>query len=138
MKRVVSLSLGSSKRDKTATGHTYRLNVDRTREKAIEQLKQLQLTPQELALLALAKRNSDQLVGLENRALDAAAAKDTATAIALVYSPEFRSAKSAVVQSIADCGRSIQSRCCSRSCFFSDPMTASRMESVLNSIPTCG
>src|SRR5688572_17167352 len=37
------------------------LKVDRTRDHAVEQLRQLELDPRELALLTRAKQNSDQL-----------------------------------------------------------------------------
>ena len=59
------------------------LNVDRTRDAAVEQLAQIDLTGDERSLLAQAKRNSDQLVGLERRAFDAVERKDYPAAIAL-------------------------------------------------------
>src|SRR5436190_10077031 len=64
------------------------LEVDRTRDTAVEQLKQMELTPHELSLLTQAKQNSDQLVSLENRAFDAVAKNDKPSAIALVYGSE--------------------------------------------------
>src|SRR4051794_27568247 len=47
-------------------------DVDRTREKAIEELRQIELTPREESLLAQAKRGSDSLVGIESQAFEAA------------------------------------------------------------------
>src|SRR4051812_7104449 len=85
-------------------------DVERTREKAIEQLKQIGLTPNELSLIMQAKRNSDQLVGVENRAFEAASKKDTATAIALVYGYDFQTTKAAIMQAIAECGQSLDTR----------------------------
>jgi signal transduction histidine kinase/DNA-binding response OmpR family regulator/HAMP domain-containing protein len=85
-------------------------DVDRTREKAIERLRELGLTPRELSLLTQAKNGSDQLVGIENRAFDAAARGDTREAIALVYGPEFKTTKAAIMQAIAECGQSLDTR----------------------------
>ena len=86
------------------------LKVDRTRDKAIERLNQLGLNPSELSLLSEAKRNSDNLVQLENRAFGAAERKDFAAAVALVYGEEYRKAKESIMQPIADCRKSIESR----------------------------
>ena len=86
------------------------LNVDRTRDIAVEQLTQIELTPHERSLLTQAKQNSDRLVGLENRALEAAAKKDHAAALALVYGDEYRTAKAAIMEPIAECTRSLDVR----------------------------
>jgi signal transduction histidine kinase/DNA-binding response OmpR family regulator len=87
------------------------LSVDRTREAAIEQLKRIDdLTADELARLKSAKSVSDQLVGAEQRALDAVDKGDRPTALELVYGDQFRSAKAAVVQAIADCHASLDTR----------------------------
>ena len=86
------------------------LRVDRTRDKAVERLNQMGLTPQELSLLAEAKRNSDNLVSLENRAFDAASKKDFTTAIALVYGEQYREAKASIMQPIAECRTSLEKR----------------------------
>jgi signal transduction histidine kinase/CheY-like chemotaxis protein len=85
-------------------------DVERTRERAIEQLNQIGLTQREHSLLTQAKRGSDQLVGLENRAFDAAAKGDTKTAIALVYGDEFKTTKAAIMQAIADVWQSLDTR----------------------------
>src|SRR5829696_1628835 len=85
-------------------------DVERTRERAIEQLRQLDLDARELSLLTQAKQDSDRLVGVENRAFEAAAKGDTPTAIALVYGPEFRTTKTAIMQAIAECGQSLDAR----------------------------
>src|SRR4051812_10329608 len=85
-------------------------DVDRSREKAIEQLHQIELTPREESLLAQAKRGSDSLVGIENQAFEAAGKGDTATAIGLVYGPEFKSTKAAIMNAIAECGQSLDIR----------------------------
>jgi two-component system sensor histidine kinase/response regulator len=85
-------------------------DVDRSRESAIEQLRQIGLTPHEQLLLSEAKKGSDRLVGVENRAFEAAAKGDTATAIALVYGDEFKTTKAAIMQAIAECGQSLDAR----------------------------
>ena len=85
-------------------------DIERTRERAIERLRELGLTAHEEELLSAAKQGSDKLVGVENRAFEAAAKGDTATAIALVYGEEFRTTKAAIMQAIAECGRSIDTR----------------------------
>ena len=79
------------------------LNVDRTRDKAVERLTQIGLAPSELASLKEAKRNSDNLVSLENRAFEAAGRKDFTTAIALVYGDEYRRAKASIMLPISEC-----------------------------------
>jgi PAS domain S-box-containing protein len=85
-------------------------DVERSREKAIDQLHQVELTPREESLLAQAKRGSDSLVGIENEAFEAAGKGDTAKAIALVYGQEFKSIKSSIVNSIAECGQLLDIR----------------------------
>src|SRR4051794_25295725 len=85
-------------------------DVERSREKAIERLRELGPTTEENALLSHAKSGSDKLVLIENRAFDAASHGDTASAIHLVYGEEFMSTKSSIMQAIADFTRSIDSR----------------------------
>ena len=86
------------------------LKVDRTRDKAVEQLNQIGLTPSELSLLDEAKRNSDNLVHLENRAFEAAGKKDFITAVDLVYGEEYRKAKASIMQPIAECRTAVETR----------------------------
>jgi two-component system sensor histidine kinase/response regulator len=86
------------------------LEVDRNRDKAVERLKQLGLTPHELALLVRAKNNSDRLVNLENSAFDLASKGNTSAAIALVYGPEYQSAKASIMQPIMDCRDALEAR----------------------------
>ena len=56
------------------------LTEDRNRDVAVEGLRQLGLTPKERELLTRAKRNSDNLVHLENQAFAAVASNDVARA----------------------------------------------------------
>src|SRR5687768_937179 len=86
------------------------LNVDRTRDIAVQQLMQIELTSHERSLLTQAKQNSDGLVGLEYRALEAAAKKDHAVALALVYGDEYRTGKASIMQPIDECTRSLDVR----------------------------
>jgi HAMP domain-containing protein len=86
------------------------LKVDRTRDKAVERLNQMALTASELSLLKEAKRNSDNLVSLENRAFEAAGKKDLSTAVVLVYGEQYRKAKASIMQPISECRRSLETR----------------------------
>jgi signal transduction histidine kinase/DNA-binding response OmpR family regulator len=86
------------------------LSVDRTRDAAVEALKRIDLTSDELALLTRAKSVSDHLVGVEQGALDAVAKGGRPAALEMVYGDAFRSAKAAVVQAIADCRESLDTR----------------------------
>jgi PAS domain S-box-containing protein len=86
------------------------LKVDRSRDKAIEQLNQMGLATFELSLLNDAKRNSDNLVKLENRAFAAAGRRDFTTAIALVYGEEYRKAKASIMEPIAECQKTLEAR----------------------------
>lgn len=62
---------------------------DRNRDRGVEGLKQLGLTPAELEYFARAKENSDRLVRLENEAFAAVASNEVTRAIQIVYGPEF-------------------------------------------------
>jgi two-component system, sensor histidine kinase and response regulator len=86
------------------------LNVDRTREQAVEELEQLELTSDERALLTRAKRNSDELLNIEHRAFEAVSRGDKPAAIGLVYGDEYRTAKASIMQPIADCRKSLDTR----------------------------
>jgi signal transduction histidine kinase/CheY-like chemotaxis protein len=86
------------------------LKVDRTRDRAVEQLRQLELDPREIALLTRAKQNSDQLVSLEDRAFEAVKKGDNATAIGLVYGDEYQTAKASIMQPIAECRELLDTR----------------------------
>jgi two-component system, sensor histidine kinase and response regulator len=86
------------------------LKVERTRDKAVERLKELGLSPPELGLLEEAKKNSDNLVSLEDRAFEAAGRKDFPAAIALVYGEEYRLAKASIMDPIAECRRLLDAR----------------------------
>lgn len=66
--------------------------VSRSRDKAVESLSRLNITPRETALIDEAKRHSDQLITLEKRAFAAGEAGNLKLAIDLVYGPEYTQA----------------------------------------------
>jgi methyl-accepting chemotaxis protein len=84
--------------------------VDRSRDKAVAKLKELGLPGEELALVELAKRNSDRLINLEDKAFAAAAAGDLPTAIGLVHGAEYRTAKAAIIEPIQEFRRRLAIR----------------------------
>ncbi|HZI85624.1 MAG TPA: GAF domain-containing protein, partial [Pyrinomonadaceae bacterium] len=86
------------------------LTIDRNREKAIEELRRIGLTPQENELLTRAKRNSDRLVVIEDQALAAAATNNLNKAIQTAFGPEYDAAKSSIMEPIAECRRLLERR----------------------------
>ena len=86
------------------------LNVDRTRDLAVARLGELGITPDERSLLDQAKRNSDQLVDLENRAFAAGKLGDRDTAIGLVFGDQYRTAKASIMDPIAEFRRELAAR----------------------------
>ncbi len=90
------------------------LTEDRNRERAVEGLKQLGLTSEELEFFARAKRNSDHLVQIENQAFSAVASNQVNRAIQIVYGPEFESIKAAIMEPIAECRQILDHRLTSR------------------------
>ena len=96
--------------------HAFQTEVDVTqsREKALAKLDQLGATQGELLLLQRAKRNSDALVGLENRAFVAAGTGDTKLAVELVYGAEYLAAKEKVMAPIAEARADMERRIAQR------------------------
>jgi signal transduction histidine kinase/DNA-binding response OmpR family regulator len=86
------------------------LNVDRTRDVAVEGLRQLGLLPSELQLIEKAKRNSDNLVHLENEAFAAVSSNDVRRAIQIVYGHDYETAKASIMGPIAECRRVLEQR----------------------------
>jgi PAS domain S-box-containing protein len=86
------------------------LTVDRNRDIAVEGLKTLDLTRHEIELLTRAKRNSDNLVHLENEAFAAVASNDVPRAIQIVYGSEYQTAKASIMDPIAECRRILEER----------------------------
>jgi signal transduction histidine kinase/DNA-binding response OmpR family regulator len=90
------------------------LNVDRNRDIAVEGLRQLGLIPSELQLIEKAKRNSDNLVHLENEAFAAVSSNDVRRAIQIVYGHDYETAKAAIMGPIAECRRVLEQRLTAR------------------------
>ncbi len=86
------------------------LTIDRNRDEAAEGLRRLGLAPHERELIETAKRNSDGLVHLEQRAFAAAGSNDTAHAIEMVYGPEYETNKAAIMTPIAECRKTLERR----------------------------
>jgi signal transduction histidine kinase/DNA-binding response OmpR family regulator/HPt (histidine-containing phosphotransfer) domain-containing protein len=90
------------------------LTMDRTRDIAVEGLRQLGLLPSELQLIEKAKRNSDNLVHLENQAFVAVSSNDVPRAIQIVYGHEYETAKASIMGPIAECRRVLEQRLTAR------------------------
>ena len=86
------------------------LNVDKSRDKAVESLHALGISADEQGLLDEAKNNSDQLVMLENQAFAAVAAGDNQTAIGLLNGDAYRAAKASIMDPIDEFRRRIDVR----------------------------
>ncbi len=72
------------------------LDILHSREKAVEQLHALGAPPEERALIAQAKQNSDNLLVVERRAFAAARNGDRQGALALLYSVAYTQAKGGI------------------------------------------
>src|SRR6266481_7540336 len=90
------------------------LTVDRTRDIAVEGLRQLGLLPSELQLIEKAKRNSDNLVHLENQAFAAVSSNNVPRAIQIVYGHDYETAKASIMGPIAECRRVLEQRLTAR------------------------
>lgn len=102
--------------------------VTRSREIATERLRKLGILPDEMERIEEAKHNSDALIGLENRAFDAAGKGDYKTALALVYGMEYRIAKASIMEPINHARRDIDTRLAARKVELSD--TAEVLERI--------
>lgn len=86
------------------------LEQDRNREVAVERLTRLGLTSSEKELLELAKKNSDQLVDLETRAIAFADQGQLEQAVPLVFGRGYREAKTSIMEPIQQVRRSLSER----------------------------
>src|SRR6185436_9028378 len=75
------------------------LKVDRSRDEAVAGLRRIGLEPAELELIDRAKRNSDALVLIENKAFEAVDRGDVPGAIKIVFGPEFTTTKATIMDS---------------------------------------
>ncbi len=90
------------------------LTVDRNRDVAVAGLVEIGLTPSEKQLIEKAKRNSDNLVSLENKAFAAVASNDFPRAIQFVFGPEYDKAKASIMEPIAQCRQELEQRLTNR------------------------
>ena len=90
--------------------YTNELTVNRSRDEAIDDLNKLNLRPSEISQFVQAKAASDGLVNLENQAAAAAARRDLATAVALVYGTEYVHEKSAILTPVHVASAAIEDR----------------------------
>jgi two-component system sensor histidine kinase/response regulator len=90
------------------------LTVDRNRDLAVAGLMEIGLTPSEKQLIEKAKRNSDNLVSLENKAFAAVASNDFPRAIQFVFGPEYDQAKASIMEPIAQCRQELEQRLTNR------------------------
>ena len=86
------------------------LRLTRTRDQAMQQLREIGASIDEMALLESAKHHSDALVALENRAFAAGARGDRATAVAMVYGSEYLASKAAIMGPIEQALRAMDVR----------------------------
>lgn len=80
--------------------YLHEVNIDHSRDKAVQGLAALGTPGNELGLIEEAKRNSDDLINLENRAFDAGRADNLKLAVELVYGPSYHTAKAKIMTPI--------------------------------------
>lgn len=76
------------------------VNVEHLRDKAVENLRQLGTPETELNFIEDAKRNSDSLIDLENRAFEAGRNGNLELARELVYGQDYKNAKAKIMEPI--------------------------------------
>lgn len=84
--------------------------LTRSRDLAMEDLRELPLTPSELALFETAKQNSDGLLNLEDQAFAAADKGDLKTAVALAFGTQYQRQKAEIVTPIRQAVQAMQER----------------------------
>lgn len=80
--------------------YNHEVNIDRSRDKAVQGLAALGTPGNELSLIEEAKRNSDDLINLENRSFDVGRAGNLKLAVELVYGPSYHTAKAKIMSPI--------------------------------------
>jgi PAS domain S-box-containing protein len=78
------------------------VRVERSRDRAVEGLQALGLTKEENELVSRAKRNSDTLIAIEEKAFEAAERKDFTKATGYVYGEEYLKAKALIMGPIEE------------------------------------
>ena len=86
------------------------VRVERSRDRAVEGLRAFGLTQEENELVSRAKRNSDALIVLEEKAFDAAERKDFTRAMGYVYGEVYLKAKASIMGPIDEFRRRLDER----------------------------
>lgn len=76
------------------------VNETKTRDRVVARLQELGVPQEELALIELAKKNSDALVKIEEQAMQAVSQQDLDKARQLMFSPAYEQAKEQILQPI--------------------------------------
>jgi PAS domain S-box-containing protein len=91
------------------------IDVERSRNRAVEGLQALGLAQDENELVSRAKRSSDALIAIEEKAFRAAERKDFTRAMGYVYGEEYLKAKALIMDPIAEFRRRSDDRLASQS-----------------------
>jgi two-component system sensor histidine kinase/response regulator len=88
----------------------WEVRVGRSRDKAVEGLQALALTPEENELVARAKRNSDTVMALDEKAFEAVDRKDLTKATGYIYGEEYVDAKASIMRPLDELRRRLDER----------------------------
>jgi PAS domain S-box-containing protein len=86
------------------------IRIERSRDRAVDGLQALGLTREENELVSGAKRNSDALIAIEEKAFEAAERKDFTTATGYVYGEAYLTAKALIMDPIDEFRRRLDKR----------------------------
>lgn len=78
------------------------VNETKTRDMVVNRLKELNVPTELLSLVELAQKNSNNLINLEEQAMEAVANNDLALARKLVYGPDYQSGKAIIAEPLND------------------------------------
>jgi PAS domain S-box-containing protein len=92
----------------------WEVRVGRSRDRAEEGLQALALTPEENELVTRAKRNSDALIALDEKAFEAADRKDLSKATGYIYGEEYLDAKASIMGPLDEFRRRLDERLASQ------------------------
>jgi two-component system sensor histidine kinase/response regulator len=120
----------------------WEVRIGRSRDRAEEGLQALALTPEENELVARAKRNSDALMALDEKAFEAAERKDLTKATGYIYGEEYLDAKASIMRPLDEFRRRLDERLASQA--LNEERAAKRavnlaiVASVLNALAIAG
>jgi two-component system sensor histidine kinase/response regulator len=120
----------------------WEVRVGRSRDRAVDGLQALALTPEENELVARAKRNSDALLALDEKAFEAADRKDLTKATGYIYGEEYLDAKASIMRPLDEFRRRLDERLASQA--LEEERAAKRavnlaiVASVLNALAIAG